>query len=708
MSWKLSFKPAAFHALSANVPKNDLPRVLRGLDALCEDPTPNGSQKRKLKHAKGLFRCKVHGFRVMYVFDDTHVSVLDIRPREDDHATYSGLPAPEHQGAGPDADLPEAPDAKAKPASVPPPFLEVPASESTALPRPITEELLAALRVPEAFWAALTACDSEEALLDCDAVPEQHRLAVVDGLVGRPVEELLAQPDLLVPAADDLLRYREGELLGFLLRLDPEQEKFVHWAADAKGPTLLKGGPGTGKSTVALHRVKVFVQKLRAAGVPKPRILFTTYTRALTRVSEQLLEQLLGEDAKLVEVSTADSVAAGIVRRADGNQTVATFKEQCGLFEQAMRDAKFEGNALQVAAQRKTLERTGTDYLMEEVLGVIEARALADFDAYLETSRAGRRLPLAKTQRKAVWAVREAFVRLVDASGKTTWERLRARAAELTQAAEGDSKAVTPYDAVVVDEAQDLQPSALRMLVGLAKDPSRLFLTADANQSIYGAGFRWADVHEDLRFVGRTGVLRANHRSTRENAEAGESYLDGGSAALDREDGQGGKAGTYLHRGPVPVVRSVVQRDEVALVARFVRGATRALRLGTGSAAVLCPTRKQVQRITEGLEGAGIAALAVDADDLDLSSAGVKVMTLKSAKGLEFPVVVIAGLGDENFPALWTRVDADQRQELVERERRTMYVAMTRAMRALMVVLPKERRGVSLFEGFDRKLWNKS
>ena len=161
--WKLSFKPSAFHALSANVPKNDLPRVLRGLDQLCADPLPNGRERRKLSGGDGLFRCKVHGFRVMYVFDDSHVSVLDVRAREDDHATYGSLPEPEHLGAGPDAELPDEDDG----ASYLPPRDEAPAGE-TPLESPITEELLAALRVPEAHHAALLGCATEEALLDCD------------------------------------------------------------------------------------------------------------------------------------------------------------------------------------------------------------------------------------------------------------------------------------------------------------------------------------------------------------------------------------------------------------------------------------------------------------------------------------------------------------------------------------------------------------
>jgi superfamily I DNA/RNA helicase/mRNA-degrading endonuclease RelE of RelBE toxin-antitoxin system len=688
--WKLSFKPTAFNALAANVPKNDLPRVVRGIDTLCQDPKPDGRFRRKLKNHDGLFRCKVHGFRVLYVFDDTHVSVLDVRPREDDHATYGKLPAPEHLGEGLDADLPEEEET-----SPPQPvdFLQVPPPSGRPLPEPVTEALLRALRIPKEHHAALTACTTEDELQDCP-IPEQHLMAVIDGLLGRPVDQLLGQPQLEVQQADDLIEYAQGELLAFLLRLTAEQKKFVGWAMSAKGPTLLKGGPGSGKSTVAIYRVREFVEALRKAGVETPRILFTTYTRALTAVSEQLLRQLLGEEvARRVEVSTADSVAVGLFRQAHGQPKIASPQDRRRLLEEAASQATFEGNSLQQAAQRKTLEKMGTAYLLEEVVGVIEARGLASLDAYLAAPRPGRGMPLHTTQRAAVWAVREAYLAALQREGLVTWEQVRAEAARLAADA-------PKYDAVLIDETQDLQPNAIRMLVGLAASPGRLFLTADANQSIYGAGFRWKDVHEDLRFVGRTGVLRANHRSTREVGEAAERYLSHGGA-LDCEE----RERTYVHRGPLPVVRQVADGEELPLVVRFLRGATRALRLGTGSVAVLCPTRKQVQRVVEGLDAAKVPAMAADASNLDLGGPGVKVLTLKSAKGLEFPVVILAGLHDPSFPALWTLKTDEQKAELMDRERRTLFVAMTRAMRALLVCAPKGRE-MPLFEGFETSLWN--
>src|SRR5262249_22691684 len=90
--------------------------------------------------------------------------------------------------------------------------------------------------------------------------------------------------------------------------------------------------------------------------------------------------------------------------------------------------------------------------------------------------------------------------------------------------------------------------------------------------------------------------------------------------------------------------------------------------------------------------------------DLDLGRKGIKVVTIKSAKGLEFPVVALAGF-PPTYPALHTDMSAEQREEVLARERRALFVGMTRATRALLVVVPESTRSALLI-GFDPVLWN--
>jgi DNA helicase II / ATP-dependent DNA helicase PcrA len=72
-------------------------------------------------------------------------------------------------------------------------------------------------------------------------------------------------------------------------------------------------------------------------------------------------------------------------------------------------------------------------------------------------------------------------------------------------------------------------------------------------------------------------------------------------------------------------------------------------------------------------------SLVTDTDDLDDDSTSVVLMTLHSAKGLEFPVVFVIGLEDGVFPHLRSLTDPDQ----LEEERRLAYVGITRARRRL-------------------------
>lgn len=82
-------------------------------------------------------------------------------------------------------------------------------------------------------------------------------------------------------------------------------------------------------------------------------------------------------------------------------------------------------------------------------------------------------------------------------------------------------------------------------------------------------------------------------------------------------------------------------------------------------------------------------ALVADVDTLDENSDYVVLMTLHSAKGLEFPNVYLAGMEDGLFPSYMT-ITADDPME-IEEERRLCYVGITRARKYLTMTCARRR-----------------
>lgn len=82
-------------------------------------------------------------------------------------------------------------------------------------------------------------------------------------------------------------------------------------------------------------------------------------------------------------------------------------------------------------------------------------------------------------------------------------------------------------------------------------------------------------------------------------------------------------------------------------------------------------------------------ALVADVDSLDESESRVTLMTLHSAKGLEFPRVYLAGLEDGLFPSMMSIMSDDKAD--VEEERRLCYVGITRARENLMITAARQR-----------------
>ena len=103
--------------------------------------------------------------------------------------------------------------------------------------------------------------------------------------------------------------------------------------------------------------------------------------------------------------------------------------------------------------------------------------------------------------------------------------------------------------------------------------------------------------------------------------------------------------------------------------------------------------------LTEFLEE---VALVADIDSVDGSDDRVLLMTLHSAKGLEFPHVYLAGMEDGLFPGYRTIMSDDP--EDVEEERRLAYVGITRAMEDLTLTCAKSRmiRGETQYNPVSR------
>ncbi len=96
-------------------------------------------------------------------------------------------------------------------------------------------------------------------------------------------------------------------------------------------------------------------------------------------------------------------------------------------------------------------------------------------------------------------------------------------------------------------------------------------------------------------------------------------------------------------------------------------------------------------------------ALVADIDNLEEDSDYVVLMTLHSAKGLEFPKVFLAGMEDGLFPSYMSITSDDSREEL-EEERRLAYVGITRAMDELTITCARQRmiRGETQYNKVSR------
>ncbi len=239
------------------------------------------------------------------------------------------------------------------------------------------------------------------------------------------------------------------------------------------------------------------------------------------------------------------------------------------------------------------------------------------------------------------------------------------------------------YTALLVDEAHDFEDDWLRMAVKLVNPVTNsLLVLYDDAQSIYQKKrrkFNFASVGIEAR--GRTSVLRMNYRNTSEvlalAVHCAQSLLQGAGEARDDDEIPLVQPATAGRRGSLPVlIEARDEREEAELIAERIEQA-RAAGMPLEDIAVLCRTKYMMRPIEQALHRRSVAVQSMGAQAFrrfDWNRPSVKLLTLHSAKGLEFPLVFVAGL--QAMPL---------KDEPLDDAARLLYVAMTRATHELVL-----------------------
>lgn len=443
--------------------------------------------------------------------------------------------------------------------------------------------------------------------------------------------------------------------------IDPAQFDLI--TRPRAGFLAVRGAAGSGKTTVALHRIAYLAYD--DPEIDSDRTLFVVLSPGLSRYVAHVLP---GLGVNQVAIRTFEDWAATQRRRHFPNLPTEP-RPDTPAAVQKLKLHPALGEALEEQVRRVSgpgsVEQALDDWvsvrtqpkLLEDVFGRHDAAgpSFAELERFADWSR---------RQNDELFAALDGddeYDAVLDAED----DALLLRAWQLRVGPlRGAGSRPLRYRHVAIDEVQDFSPLEVRVLIDCLEESRSLTLAGDTQQHLAEqTGFTsWNHFLEKLGVSGDAiETLRVSYRSSRQIVSFARAVL--GSLAEDDEAPAATRSGP-----PVELFRFTDRGAGVVFLSDALRHLADAEPLA--SVAVLTPSRDASELYARGLAASDVPRLRrVERHDFTFAP-GVEVTEVDQAKGLEFDYVVVVDVGHDHYP---DRPEA----------RRRLHVAATRAVHQL-------------------------
>ena len=486
------------------------------------------------------------------------------------------------------------------------------------------------------------------------------------------------------------------------MNLNVEQRRIIE--NKPNGHVLVKGVAGSGKTTVAVHKIPFLLKDYTYEKDDK--VLVITYNKSLINYIKYIYEEIernkeneqltlgiyeSGDKDKLY-IETIDDMmfryfTSYIKDEKLEKLRIATERQITKAMEEAIKVVKEEYEKVNV------LDTKNLSFIIEEIRWMKSCH-YTDIEDYQTVDRIGRisnnnveathKLRKNSKIRKAIFEVMLQYNDNLKKGKLVDFQDVALMALE-----QAKKEVEEKYTHIIVDETQDLtrvQLEFIKMLYSNRSYSSMLFVS-DTAQSIYPEawlvkGRSFTSIGLDM--TGKSTSLSKSYRTTMQIAYAAYSLIEDDKNIL--EDDNFVKPSLIDKQGVYPVYRNFKNKvSEAEYIAETIENELKD-KYDYKYIAIISKLKNQLKDIKVFLEKKNIQYRELESnEELDFNEDCVKLLTMHCAKGLQFKSVIIAGLNDKIIPSRNFENEFEDSDFVESIDRRLLYVGMTRATEELFL-----------------------